>query len=86
MQFYSNARKLFHGLIKQTAPEINEASLTRQHHLSETSANNGLGKFQEPHMADCPSGSTGELSNVDPIVHLWILRLLIPLECHRQFI
>ncbi|MDD2760818.1 MAG: hypothetical protein PHH11_11055 [Methylomonas sp.] len=27
-----------------------------------------------------------DIQNVEPIVKLWILRLLVPLECHRRFI
>jgi transitional endoplasmic reticulum ATPase len=27
-----------------------------------------------------------DIRNVEPIVRLWVLRLLVPLECHRKFI
>jgi transitional endoplasmic reticulum ATPase len=86
MKLYFYARMLFHTIIKQTAPEITGASLTSQHQLGETIVNNGIGRFQEPTAIDDSCPILEKLSHVDPIVRLWILRLLVPLECHRQFI
>jgi hypothetical protein len=86
MKLYSYALTLFHTIIKQTTPEINEASRTSQNQQGETNVNNDLGKFQEPSAIDNSYLILDKLTHVDSIIRLWILRLLIPLECHRKFI
>ncbi len=86
MKLYSYALTLFHNILKQATPQINEASQTSQHQLSETNVNNYLGKTQEQRTTDTHHVSTSGLNTIEPIVRLWILRLLIPLGCHHQFI
>jgi len=75
---YSHTLTLWHNVVERFAKECNLASSVGQKKLSEIDVNNGLGEVQEPLAADLPI--------VDPIVKLWILRLLVPLECHRKFI
>jgi len=86
MKLYSYALTLWHNVLERTTTEINGASRTNQQQLSEISVNICLGRKQEPHTTDSRYFSMGELNTVEPIVRLWILRLLIPLECHRKFI
>ena len=86
MKLYSYALTLWHNVLERTTTEINGASRTHQQQLSEISVNTCLGRKQEPRTTDSRYFSTGELNAVEPIVRLWILRLLIPLECHRKFI
>ena len=86
MKLYSYALTLWHKVLERTPTEINGASRINQQQLSEISVGTCLGRKQEPHTTDCRYFSTGELIAVEPIVRLWILRLLIPLECHRKLI
>jgi hypothetical protein len=37
-------------------------------------------------MAGCRSAGTANAVNVDPIIHLWLLRILVPLGGHRELV
>ena len=76
MKIYSYALTLWHNVLE----------LTNQQKLSEISASTCLERKQVPHTTDCRYFRTGDLNVVEPIVRLWILRLLIPVECHRKLI
>lgn len=86
MKFYPYALTLCNNILERVTTEIKVVSPASQKQLNETNIHNHLAKTKKQNVADCDPVSTAELNTVEPIVRLWILRLLIPLGCHRKFI
>lgn len=75
---YSHTMALWHTVMDQ---------FTKENNLAFGAEQKVRGKIHEPlTTADVQLVTSQTSPAVDPIVKLWILRLLIPLECHHKFI
>jgi hypothetical protein len=68
--------------------------LTQTYSHALTLWQNAVAQFQQNNITPSASQEKSKAPSVDfqhttysePIVQLWLLRLLVPLECHRKFI
>jgi transitional endoplasmic reticulum ATPase len=86
MKLYSYALTLCNNLLERVSTETNLNSPTSQNQFNETNVSNYVGMPQGLSLDKELNAGLDNQEKVNPILRLWILRLLIPLECHRKFI
>ena len=74
------------NLLERVATDTNPDLPASQNYLNETNVSNSFGVSENLFADKELDAGLDNQAKIEPIVRLWILRLLIPLECHRKFI